>query len=429
MTSPLRIIVTGLIAQHPLLGGVTWDYLQYVLGLSRLGHDVYYLEDSGQWPYSLDGGASGNDWVASDCADNVDNLAKVLSRFGLGSKWAYRFPTRSQWLGLSDRERMAVIKSADLLINVSGTLERPEDYRQVRRLAYIDSDPLFTQVQLAQGRADLRRRVDAHDVHFSLGECLSDAVPTTGHRWRPTRQPIVLSEWRPSTPRRDVFTTVMSWTSYRPVTYRGQTYGQKDVEFKHFLELPAKVAPTALEVALAKTQHVDWQTNDGSLPPTVRQLAPNKAQWTPFDLLTHTGWRVVDAAEVCPDLDSYRRYVESSKAEWSVAKNGYVLGQPGWFSCRSACYLAAGRPVVVQDTGFTAVLPVGEGILPFATMEEAIAAIQEVEGNYARHAIAARVIAEEYFDSDKVLSRLVDEALSSDGRSAPQPRRRIPDGA
>ncbi len=134
MTSRLRIIVTGLIAQHPLLAGVTWDYLQYVLGLARLGHDVYYFEDSGQWPYTPDGGASGNEWIARDCAPNVDHLARVMARFGLADRWAYRFPTRPRWFGLSHRERRAVIESADLLINVSGTLRRPADYRRVKRL-------------------------------------------------------------------------------------------------------------------------------------------------------------------------------------------------------------------------------------------------------------------------------------------------------
>jgi hypothetical protein len=129
-------------------------------------------------------------------------------------------------------------------------------------------------------------------------------------------------------------------------------------------------------------------------------------------LLAHKGWRVVDPAEVCPDFESYRRYIETSKAEWSVAKHGYVLGQPGWFSCRSACYLAAGRPVVVQDTGFSTILPVGEGILPFTTMAEAVAAIKEVEASYERHAKAARHIAATYFDSDTVLTRLIDEAVN-----------------
>jgi hypothetical protein len=181
----------------------------------------------------------------------------------------------------------------------------------------------------------------------------------------------------------------MNWTSYNPVVYNGQTYGQKDVEFLRFLALPSRVIPTVCEIAV----------NAG------------KTRRTPRPLLVHKGWRVVDPEVVCPDLESYRHYIETSKAEWSVAKNGYVVGQAGWFSCRSACYLAAGRPVVVQDTGFGAVLPVGEGLLSFTTLEEAVAAIQDAEANYARHAKAARAIAEAYFDSDKVLTRMITEAL------------------
>jgi hypothetical protein len=386
MKSRLRIIVTGLIAQYPL-GGVTWDYLQYVLGLTRLGHDAYYFEDTGLWPYNPEEGRT-----SEGCSYNVSYLAGVMSDFGLAGRWAYRFPWQSQWFGLAENERNAVIASADLLINVSGSLWRLEHYRQIPRLVYVDSDPVFTQIKLARGQEDFRRLIDTHDVHFSFGECLSSSmkVPETGHRWRPTRQPIVLSEWHTSTPQREVFTTVMNWTSYKPVVYGDTTYGQKDVEFKRFLDLPGLVKPTMLELAV----------NAG------------KTRRTPYSLLEHKGWHVVDPHFVCGDMNGYRRYVESSKAEWSVAKNGYVLGQAGWFSCRSACYLAAGRPVVVQDTGFSPVLPVGEGILPFQTMEEAVEAIHEVGANYRRHAKGARVIAEEYFDSDKVLTKLIDDALS-----------------
>jgi hypothetical protein len=384
MRSKLRIIVTGLIAQYPL-GGVTWDYLQYVLGLIQLGHDVYYVEDSGQWPYNPGSGGLGK-----DCDFNIQYLAAVMSRYGLAEQWAYRFPWQSQWFGISDIKRKQVIESADLLVNVSGSLEYPEQYRQVRRMAYIDSDPVFTQIKLARGQLDFRKWIDMHDVHFSFGECLSAKIPETGHQWRPTRQPIVLSEWRPHGSFREVFTTVMNWTSYKPVMYEEKCYGQKDLEFLRFQDLPSLVAPTALEIAV----------NAG------------KTRRTPRQLLAHKGWRVVDPANVCPDLDSYRRYIESSKAEWSVAKNGYVRGQPGWFSCRSACYLAAGKPVAVQDTGFSNVLPVGEGLVPFSTVEEAAVAIGKIQENYKRHAKAAREIAEGYFAADKVLNQLLHVALA-----------------
>jgi hypothetical protein len=283
-----------------------------------------------------------------------------------------------------------------LLVNVSGSLDHAEDYRTARRMAYVDTDPVFTQLKLARNPR-FRARVDAHDAHFSFGERVADALPPTGHHWRATRQPVVLSEWRSGAPFRPVYTTVMNWTSYKSETYRGRVYGHKDEEFLRFLELPRLVAPATLEVA----------------------TAPGRTRHAPRELLAANGWRVVDPAAVCPDLESYRAYIESSRAEWSVAKNAYVQARSGWFSERSACYLAAGRPVVVQDTGFSAVLPVGEGIVRFTTPEEAVAAIREVEGDYARHARAARALAEEYFDSWKVRGRLIEEAFTG---GAPPPR-------
>jgi len=386
MSCSLRIIVSGVIAQYPL-GGMTWHYLQYALGLARLGHDVYYVEDTGAWPYDP---ARGD--VFDDCTSSVRYLADVMARYGLADRWAYRFGARDEWFGMSGPTRKALFRSAELLVNVSGYLTRLDDYRRIPRLAYVDTDPVFNQIKLVNGNERFRGLVDAHDVHFSFGERLSEHTPATGHHWRPTRQPIVLSEWRPAAPRRDVFTTILNWSaSNNPPVYRGRTYGQKDVEFDCFLDLPRHVAPTVLELA----------------------VQPGKRRQAPLDLLRAHGWRVVDPETVCVDLDSYRAYIESSKGEWSVAKNGYVQGQPGWFSERSACYLAAGRPVVVQDTGIAPVLPVGVGIVPFTSPAEAVAAVRDVERDYPRHATAARAIAEAYFDSDRVLTRLIDEATSA----------------
>jgi hypothetical protein len=390
------------------LAGVTWDYIQYAAGLARLGHDVYYLEDSGEWPYNLDGGPTGNDYIAHDPTANVQHLANMMARFGLADRWMYRFPIKPKWYGMPHAKRRDILATADLLINISGTLKRPQDYRRVKRLVYIDSDPVFTQVKFACGLKKFRRRLDAHDVHFTFGEGLASAglVPATGHRWRPTRQPILLSDWNPSKPHREIYTTVMSWTSYKPLKYSRQSYAQKDVEFRRFMNLPRE-AGTCLEVALSGIHHANWEVADNT-----RDWDATNTPMKPSASLTGAGWRIVNPNTVCGDLDSYRRYIESSKGEWSVAKNGYVVGQSGWFSCRSACYLAAGRPVVVQDTGFRKVLPVGEGILPFTNLEEAAEGIRNVEGDYPRHSKAARELAEEYFDSDRVLNRLIEEAVA-----------------
>jgi hypothetical protein len=404
--SRLRIVVTGLITQHPTLGGVAWDYVQYAAGLARLGHDVFYLEDSGEWPYSLDGGPTGNDWVRRDPSENLVHLQAVLSRYGLGEKWAYRFPLDSRWFGLTDLKRREVIASADLLVNVSGTLEHPGQYRAIPRLVYIDSDPVFTQIklQLKDSQRAFRERFEGHDVFFTFG----DGIPELDQErtWNVTRQPILLGEWRDA-PHGQVYTTVMSWTSYKPLRFEGQDYGQKDVEFARFIELPSKT-PTGLEVAMGGAHHADWETGKAELPETTAELLRENPRLTPAELLSRNGWRVVDALQRCGTPDAYHKYITSSKAEWSIAKNGYVRGQSGWFSCRSACYLAAGRPVVVQDTGFT--LPAGEGILKFSTLEQAVDAIREVEAIYPRHARAARSLAEEYFNSDKVLGELIEAA-------------------
>ncbi len=412
MSSSLRIIVTGLIGQHPWLGGVAWDYVQYLVGLAQLGHDVYYLEDTGEWPYNLDGSASGDNWVAEDCSHNVRHIHEVLSRFGLGERWAYRNAVDSQWYGMNDSKREQIIRSADLLINVSGTLERPELYRNVKRLLYIDSDPVFTQIKLASNQTDFCQRVETHDVHFSFGESLSGAVPETAYKWKPTRQPILLSQWRPSAPRGEKYTTVMSWTSYPPLLFNGRTYGQKDLEFLHILDLPRHFMNGKLEVALSRTQHTSWRSEGSSLSADVEQWIREHPEYSPVELLQYTGWHVTDPYQHCADLDSYRQYIESSRAELSVAKHGYVVGQAGWFSCRSACYLAAGRPVIVQDTGFSQVLPVGSGLLTYRNRNEAVEALNEVEDNYTKHAEAARALAEDYFDSDRVLTRLLEDAMA-----------------
>jgi len=411
-TQSLRIVVTGLIAQHPWLGGLAWHYLQYVLGLRDLGHDVYYLEDSGEWPYTLDGGASGHDWIAQDCSTNVGYLNAALSRFGLGDRWAYRFPKERRWYGMSTRQRRQVLRSADLLLNVSGTLMRPEEYRDIPRLVYIDSDPIFTQIKLSRrrGHRSFQKRVAAHDVHFSFGETLARSPFGSGYSWRPTRQPVVLGQWCLSPPQRGVYSTVMSWTSYEPLVFQGKVYAQKDWEFRRFVDLPARIAPTRIELAVNHIDHAEWQTTDVPQRADESRDGASPGMSIARALALHK-WSIVDPVKFCGSLDDYRRYIQSSRGEWSVAKNGYVQGRPGWFSERSACYLAAGRPVIVQDTGFDAVLPVGEGILPFSTVEEAAEAIAEVERDYSRHSRAAREIAAMYFDAGHVLTRLLDEAL------------------
>ena len=196
-----------------------------------------------------------------------------------------------------------------------------------------------------------------------------------------------------------------------PLEFEGKSFHQKDIEFIKFIELNRKLKNISFEVALSKLQHKNWQS---SLPDHFDGEEHQHIIFSsPADLLSHYGWKVVDPAERCNDLDTYRDYIFHSKAEWSVAKGGYAVSKPGWFSCRSACYLAAGRPVIVQDTGFGKVLPEGEGILGFNTIEEAMEKIAEVEADYSLHARRAREIAEEYFDASKVLQQLIERVYSN----------------
>jgi hypothetical protein len=382
--------VGGLLAQYPL-GGVSWDYIQYPVGLAAAGHDVYYIEDTGQWPFDPT-----EDGVSKGCDFNVAYLKALMERFGLAGRWAYRFPWGDQWFGMSDRDREAVINTADLIINISGVLRDPAALDRRGVLCYVDTDPVFTQVKLARGQRDFRSVVDAHDVHFTFGEALSSQVPSTGHRWLPTRQPVLIDEWNHELPDNGTYTTVMNWTSYNEVKFNGQSYGQKDVEFRRFISLPEQVS-TPLEVAMAS----------------------GKNAHAPIGLLRHRGWSVVNPANVCPDVEGYRRYLQESRGEWSIAKNGYVTGRSGWFSCRSACYLAAGRPVVAQDTGYSDVLPVGEGLVAFSTIDEAVAGLARVEADYRRHREAARQIAVDYFESSRVLESLVERALDPSLKGSP----------
>lgn len=408
LSAKQRIIVTGLIAQHPDMGGITWHYLHYLLGFSRLGYDVFYFEDSGEYPYNLQGGPNRNDWIAKNCDYNISYLSEVMSRYGFQDRWAYRFPKENKWFGISDYRRKEVISTSDLLFNVSGTLEMPSEYRQISLLVYIDTDPIITQLKIALRKKEIIDQIETHDIHFSFGELISADNYDNGTDWLPTRQPIILSEWRSTFGKLDKYTTVMNWTSYEPLSFANQTFGQKDVEFNRFLKLAKCVAPVELEIALGRTQHKRWQSKNLNVDLEILGLLDDKVNWSPDDLLRKAGWSVVDSIDKCGNLDKYRQYIQSSKAEWSVAKNAYVQGQPGWFSERSACYLASGKPVIVQETGFSNVLPTGKGILPFKDIQEAIEAIDQVEGEYEIHAEAARDIALSYFDSDKVLASLIE---------------------
>ena len=394
----LRIVTTGLLGQYAF-GGVTWDYLQYALGFRALGHDVWYLEDTGAWAY---------DPVAeepsADCAHNVRYLARIMDEFDLGDRWIYRNAADGRYHGVEAALAERVLAEADVLVNVSGACWLREATAAVPVKVFVDGDPMFTQIGLATGKnAEYVRRVRAHAAHFSFGlhvgapDC---RVPTAGLTWRPTVQPIALECWTPwwepggavpaEHPASGAFTTVMNWTSYAPQEWAGDTYDQKGVEFLRFRELPQRV-PQRFVVAM------------GQGPGRRRPTADLEA----------AGWIVLEPAEHLPDHRTYRTFLAASRGEWSVAKHGYVKARTGWFSCRSACYLALGRPVVVQDTGWSAHLPAGEGVLAFDDLDGAAAGVRAVDADYERHARAARRFCERHFEARRVCAALLETTLAA----------------
>ncbi len=394
MNSPLRIAITGLAATYPF-GGVFWDYLQYPLGLRRLGHDVLYIEDTGKWCYD----PTGNTFV-EDGGRNAAYLARQIATLGpdLRDRWFFRDATGKTY-GRSLNDVVGFCRSADLFLHISASCWMREEHLGAERVVFIDSDPMYTQASLLAGTPEEARvRVDwwqsHHDVFFTFGENIGApdcTIPTGPFDWVPTRQPVVLDLFRdaavPVSARRHVLTTVASWEPAEAAFVVDDiAYHGKSVEFDRLIDLPSR-STVPIELALSGP--------------------------APADRLRTEGWKLLDAYGVSRDPWVYRDYLADSLGEWSVAKNAYVASRSGWFSCRTACYLALGVPAVVQDTGFGSAIPTGEGILAFGTAEEAADAIELLASDPDRHAKAARAIAEEYFDSDKVLTRLIDEALSS----------------
>ncbi len=387
----MRIVVTGLIGQYAF-GGVTWDYMQYVLGFQKLGHEVWYLEDSSVWPYD-----PVKQEPATDCSYNVGYLRRVMHEFDMGDRWIYRNGADGIYHGVSDTATAEkILRSADVLANVSGACWLREPTAAIPLKLFLDGDPMFTQIDaLAPEKPAVGDHLRAHDRHFSFGLNIGQPgchVPTAGMEWRPTVQPIALDWWeRPLMPATaeqvayGAWTTVMNWASYAPRAFEGETYGQKDIEFMRFLDLPLR---SGERFVLAMGQGV--------------------GQSRPTATLEEKGWTIVEPEVQIPDYASYHDFLRNSKAEWSIAKNGYVRSRSGWFSCRSACYLAAGKPVVVQDTGWTDHLPSGDGVIAFDSIESAVAGIGRVAGNYEHHSRAARAYAEKNFEAARVCAALLE---------------------
>jgi hypothetical protein len=387
MAERLRIVVAGAVGAMPF-AGVAWQVLQYLEGLRRLGHEVFYLEDTARWPYDPE-----NDTVCDDAGPAVAYVARLMARVGLAHRWAYRDVAGGCLHGRSERELAAALARADVLVNLSGATLLRDEHLGVPVRVYLETDPVLPQIEVAQGRRFTIDLLDAHTHHFSYGENLGRpgcGVPVERFEYRATRPPVILDWWMDGGGWRldgRAFTTVANWRqTAKDVEWQGQVLTwSKHVEFMRLIDLPQRVT-RPLELALAADD--------------VEAVAQ----------LRSAGWRVVEARPLSKDIDAYRRYIRGSAGELSAAKEQNVRLRSGWFSDRSASYLAAGRPVVLQDTGFGCALPTGAGLFAFRTMDEAAAALAEIEADYRRHAQAAYAIAAEHLRAETVLSELL-EAL------------------
>jgi hypothetical protein len=380
-----RVIVFGILFWYPL-AGVTYQFLHYLIGLRRLGYDPYYVEDSGRWVYD----PTVND-LSPDASHNVQAVARVLEEHGFGDRWAFRgrYPG-GRCYGLSEADLGQLYRDADAFLNVTGAQEIRDEHLQCRRRIYVESDPFASQVRVAAGDAATIAALDAHDTHFTFGENLGNAdcaVPVERFTWLPTRQPVVLDLWRHAWPADAApFTTITTWhNTGKDVTYNGDRYyWTKDREFEKVLDLPTRRA-VAFELATG-------------VDDTVRQR-----------LQAH-GWRQRDSVAVSTDVGRYRDYIQRSRGEFTVARDQYVRPRTGWFSDRTACYLAAGRPVITQDTGFGKFVPTGRGLFAFTTIDDVLAAVDAIERDYAGHCRAAYEIADEYFGAERVVGSLMTRA-------------------
>ena len=403
MSRDLRLIIMGILGRTPL-AGVSWQVLHYLEGFRRLGYDIYYIEDTGGWAYNPLQTKEENESeyaYAINCQYAVSYVAKLMSSYGLQDRWAYRSRVDGQVFGLSETKVSHLFEKADALVNLTGSTWLIEEHIRVPVRIYVETDPVIRQIEVIQGARKAIELLAAHTHHFSYGENLgaSDcSVPLTRFSYQPTRQPVVIDWWTPdprlssdgnkrtNIPAR--FTTIAKWRQPgKDIVWNGQTYSwSKDIEFLKFIDLPLQ---TEQEFELALL----WEDEKDE------EVTPR---------LTSHGWSVVDALSLSLDILPYRHYILGSRGEFTVAKDQNIRLRSGWFSDRSACYLAAGKPVVTQDTAFGKTLPTGRGLFAFQNMEDILVAIDSIQRDYEGHCRAAREIAEEYFAAERVLGSLMD---------------------
>lgn len=377
MTGRGSLIVAGAIARRIDRGGHVWALLQWVLGFRQLGWSVVFLDRLDPAP------------ALRESAD-VRRFVETMESFDLSDSFSLDIGPNEEPIGLARETVLQKMTDADLLLNVMGYLEDPELLARARRRVFLDIDPGFGQMWRALGLCDLFR---GHDAFVTVGTRVGQAdcrVPTCELPWITTLPPVVLGRWRPSAERRTSFTSVGTWRgTWAPVEYEGERYGLRVHEFRRFAAVPRE---SGLDFEIA--------------------LDIDPADHADATRLVDGGWRINNPRSVADTPDHYRRYVQSSLGEFGVAKGMYVQARTGWVSDRTACYLASGRPAIVQDTGLDGVIEAGSGLLTFSTPEEATSAARAVNADWLRHSRAARALAAEHFDSDRVLGRLLDEVAA-----------------
>ena len=387
LVSRKKIVLLGMMSKIPV-AGVVWQTLHYLVGFQRLGYDVYYVEAHGITPTKFMRPEETSDPSAKASAF----IAEVMHRFDLDGHWAFHaLHGDGRCYGLSEIELKELYASADLIINLhGGTIPLPE-HSATGRLIYLETDPVELQIQLHDNNQETIDFLSPHCAFFTFGENYGSAdckLPVSERfNFKPTRQPIVMDFWQPySNGPGATFTTIGNWQQpHREISFNGDVYHwSKHYEFLKFLDLPAQ-SKQSFELALSSYSESDKQ------------------------MLESKGWKVRHALSFSDDTDAYRRYITTSRGEFTVAKDQNVRLRTGWFSDRSATYLAAGRPVITQETGFSNILPTGQGLFAFTTIEEAESAIESITSNYEHHSQAAAELAREYLHYDVVLKRLLDE--------------------
>lgn len=378
------IIVLHFAGQMPL-AGIAWQAMHYLVGLEQLGYRCWYVEDGGANPFDPRANS-----VVMECGYNVRCLSQAMERYGFGQRWSYWDAIHDVHYGLSHRQVGALCREADALINLCGATRLREEHLACPVRVMIDTDPVYEQIKYATADPASRAYLEAHTHFFTYGENLGTEncpVPLCGIPWRPTRPPVDLALWPESHDAPSCFTTIATWENKgKNIEYAGSSYvWSKHVNFIQFLDLPKRRPDGCFRIAM--------------LPPDDGVRAAIAAG----------GWGLVDPRPISADMQSYRDFIAHSRGELTVAKDIYVRPNSGWFSDRSVCYLAAGRPVITMRTGFSKFYPVGRGLFEYSSHEEALAGVDAVATDYRHHSRAARELAREYFAPDRVLGALLGE--------------------